>query len=72
MYKQHCELKTDKAKGSDDISPYFFKVAAPAIAHSLGSIFNNSIRSGIFPDMWKVAKVTPVHKKGDKECMDNY
>ena len=61
--KQLSELQSNKAKGVDNISPYFFKVAAPIIAPSLCHIFNISIIANVFPDLWKVAKVTPLHKK---------
>ena len=35
-------------------------------------IFNLSIEKGIFPDQYKIAKVTPLFKKGDNALMDNY
>lgn len=72
VFKQISELKSKKATGDDDISPYFIKLAAPVICPSLCHVFNCSIRTGIFPNMWKVAKVTALHKKGPKECADNY
>ena len=30
------------------------------------------IKTGIFPDLWKSANVTPVHKKGSKQIIKNY
>jgi len=70
--KQLSTFQINKAKGVDNISPYFFKIAAPIIAPSLCHIFNCSIVSRMFPDKWKVAKVTPLHKKDAKECKNNY
>ena len=35
-------------------------------------IFSLSIEKGIFPDQLKIAKVTPLFKKGDNVFMDNY
>ena len=35
-------------------------------------IFNLSISKGEFPQAWKEAIVTPVLKKGDKQCKENY
>ena len=26
----------------------------------------------IFPDIWKKSNILPVHKKGDKQIIDNY
>jgi hypothetical protein len=31
-----------------------------------------SLNSGVFPDIWKTAKVKPLYKKGDKYGMKNY
>ena len=35
-------------------------------------IFDNIPETGIFPDQWKEANVTPVHKKNDKQIISNY
>ena len=35
-------------------------------------IFDNILLTGIFPDQWKEANVTPVHKKNDKQLISNY
>ena len=35
-------------------------------------IFRNILRTSIFPDQWKEANVTPVHKKKDKQTVSNY
>ena len=54
--------KINKACGLDGISTRLLKDAAPVIALSLTFIVNLSIRFGIFPDDWKIAKVTPIYK----------
>jgi len=36
------------------------------------SIFNQSIRSGIFPQEWKCAKVSPLFKEGNHSDLNNY
>ena len=38
----------------------------------LGIIFNNILSTAIYPDMWKLANVTPIFKKGDKQLIKNY
>ena len=38
----------------------------------LTCIYNVSFEIGVFPDMWKIAKVIPVFKKGDRSNVDNY
>ena len=65
-------LSVSKASGMDQISAKILKVAAPVIVPSLTLIFNQSIRTGIFPTDWKAAKVSPVYKSGAKHCISNY
>ena len=69
--KQLNSLNIHKAKGTDDIGPYFFKLAAEIISPSLTYILNRSIMCGVFPDSWKLAHVTPLFKKGKKENVEN-
>ena len=38
----------------------------------LAIIFKNILREGIYPDSWKLANVIPIHKKGDKQLVENY
>ena len=33
---------------------------------------NTSLNTGVVPDEWKAANVTPIHKKGSKSLVDNY
>lgn len=35
-------------------------------------LFNNSLKSGAFPDAWKVAVVIPVHQTGARERVSSY
>ena len=35
-------------------------------------IFENILLTCTYPDMWKVANVTPIFKKGDKQLIKNY
>ena len=35
-------------------------------------IFNSSLTKGVFPDIWKVAKVTPIFKSGSRSDANNY
>lgn len=46
--------------------------AAPAISASLTKLFNLSVQNGQLPDDWKIGNITPVHKKGKKELVENY
>ena len=42
-------------------------MAANIVAPSLTQIFTKSISTGIFPTEWKLARVTPIFKKGKKD-----
>ncbi len=64
-------LNPRKAAGSDNIRPSILKQVFPFIIKPLTHIFNNSLRSGI-PDQLKIAKVIPIHKKGDKDVISHY
>ena len=65
-------LPTRKAVGLDGLSGYFLKLSAPSIASSLTTVFNLSLSSGSFPDLWKKAKVSPLFKEGSLFDRSNY
>ena len=47
-------------------------MAADIVAPSLTSLFSKSILTGIYPNDWKTAKVTPLFKNGIKSDPNNY
>ena len=67
-----AKVKTAKSFGVDNISSYFLKLALPFIENSLALLFNTSIETSQFPDSWKVARVTPIYKDGDRTEKSNY
>ena len=52
-----------------EISGRMIELCGENITLPLSIIFNNIIKTGIFPDLWKSANVTPVHKKDSKQIM---
>ena len=48
------------------------KLCGQNLCIPLEIIFNNIITTGNFPEQWKKANVTPVHKKNDKQIISNY
>ena len=66
------KLNEGKSAGGDNIPPMVLKKAARAISYPLMVIFNNSLQSGQVPLDWKIANVTPIHKKGSKKDPENY
>ena len=65
-------LNPNKSKGPDDISGHLFKACAMSISFPLQILFNNSFKTGSMPLEWKMANIVPIHKKGDKCCIENY
>ena len=65
-------LSTNKAHGPDNISVNMLKLCVDQLCVPLVIIFKNILETGIFPDQWKEANVTPVHKKNDKQVVENY
>ena len=67
-------LKQDvsKATGTDNIGPRLLKISAPHIADDITFICKHSIRNSSFPNKWKEAKVSPLHKNGPLEDVNNY
>lgn len=65
-------LALNKATGLDGISSRLLREAADIVVPSLTNIINLSIRSGVFPDKWKVTKVPPVYKDDIKSEASRY
>ena len=66
------KISSNKASGLDNISARLLKEAAPIVTRSLTFIINLSITTGIFPNAWKIAKVSPIFKEDVKTDPDNY
>ena len=65
-------LNASKSAGSDGISARMLLICDSSILHPLKFIFSTILSTGIYPDMWKTANVTPIHKKGKKYIISNY
>jgi potassium voltage-gated channel Eag-related subfamily H protein 8 len=65
-------LKNKLLAGIDEIPDYVVKQCIKLLKKPLANIYNASLQSGIFRDQLKIAKVVPVHKKGDKRDIQNY
>ena len=61
-----------KATGPDNIPGSLLKIAADILSPSLTEIFNRSLSNGIYPSDWKMAKVLPIFKNGEKCDRSNY
>ena len=66
------KLKNKNSSGKDEISNKLLKSIKDEIAKPLTIIINQSLKTGVFPDALKIAKVKPLYKKGDNFCLNNY
>ena len=65
-------LEPNKAVGPDLIHNRIIKAASPVIASALTLLFNKSLSEGRFPRCWKIAHITPIHKKDNQSICSNY
>ncbi|XP_049767949.1 uncharacterized protein LOC126101318 [Schistocerca cancellata] len=65
-------LRNKISSGYDEVPDLILKVCAPHIVKPLSTIYNQSLKTGIFPDALKIAKVSPLLKKGSPDLVSNY
>lgn len=68
-------VKGLKGKFTQDIygmNTLLLKRIFPYVADIMSKIFNQCLQQGIFPENLKMARVVPLHKKGDADDADNY
>ena len=71
--KVNYEIKNVKMNyGLDNISARLLKEASPIVTRSLTFIINQSITTGIFPNAWKRARVSPIFKEDLRTDPNNY
>ena len=66
------KLDPNKSHGHDMISIRMLKICGNSIYKPLQLIFRSCIENGKFPSEWKKANAAPVHKKGNKQTLENY
>ena len=60
-----------KSSGVADVSSRLLKDGFIALIEQLTFILNLSLKTGVFPDVWKVARVRPIPKTGDLTNVNN-
>ena len=65
-------LNPNKAHGHDKLSIRMLKICDNSICRPLELIFNDCLANGIVPSVWKKGNIVPVHKKNDKQRLNNY
>ena len=65
-------LRPKSSAGHDNISTKLLKEIEHVVSRPLSIIIDQSLCTGIFPDILKIAKVIPLFKKDDDESFGNY
>ena len=72
IYRAIKQLKTNKSGGPDKLINEFFihgkHVLVPVLCHLFNKIFEN----GHFPEEWSEGYIIPLHKKGNRDEVENY
>ena len=67
-----CINNMKKTGGLGDVSSRFLVVCGSYVSAYICKLFNLCIDQGVFPKNLKLAKVTPIHKKGSYNMISNY
>jgi len=65
-------LKYTSSVGVDEIHLIIIKENAEILSEPISILINSSIEEGSFPNIFKTAKIIPLHKKGSKGDVSNY
>ena len=63
---------TNSSYGINNIPTKIFKSAAIELSYPLYMFMNKTFMIGIFPDILKMACITPLHKSGSLDDVGNY
>lgn len=66
------KLKARSATGPDNVPAYIIKAFKKQLARPLTHIFQLSLKTGTYPKLWKITRVSPIPKNGDKSMAENY
>jgi hypothetical protein len=67
-----ANLNLKKATGNDNIPAKIPKTSSNCISHSLSCMVNSSLETGVFPNTWKIAKISSIFKGNIATNRDNY
>ena len=70
--EHYLKLKNGKSTGIDNIPNQSLKFRKDAVTNSLTDVFNGCIKHKAFRHDFKVGRVTPIFKSGEKEELNNY
>ena len=65
-------MSSSRAVGEDGVPLHAIKECFAVIGPHLLHMINRSIATHVFPAAWKIARVTPIHKSGDRSDVSNF
>ena len=65
-------LACNKSTGSDPIPTNIIRQCYSELSEPLSILFHFILKYNVYPIAWKTAKITPVHKKGVKNKIQNF
>ena len=66
------EIATSKGSGLDCLPTFILKDAFSCLLPQVAHLMNQSLITGVFPDKWAIATVTPIPKAGDLTNAGNW
>ena len=66
------KMKPKTSFGEDLVSTKVLQNVAPTILKPLKHLINLSLKTGFFPEKFKVAKIVPIYKDSDRHEFNNY
>ena len=66
------KLNANSAMGPDNLGNSFYIKCKNELSKSICFIFRTFLNKGLYPKFWKVSKVVPIFKEGDKKSVENY
>lgn len=58
--------------GNDNVSTTILKNLASCLSYPLTILFNVSLKTGVFPEIWKKSMIIPIYKTGKRCDVKNY
>ena len=71
VLKLFLSLKTNKACGPDEITPFILKTYAKQLTYIFTYIFNLSLKLKCLPTLWKLSKIIPIPKSNNVKEMND-
>ena len=65
-------LPNKSSRGVDNMSVKFVRAIRCVLVPPLTKIINQTLKTGIFPNKLKIAKIIPIHKGDDPKLVENY